>query len=115
MLSFTPPFASTGRDRFVSDPAHPVPYRPRPVPSYVDWESWLVREQRFVDGRPDVLTWQTAPLASDLTIAGDVAATLFAATSGTDADRVVKLIDVYPDSGVDRRAPLVGNVRRETR
>jgi hypothetical protein len=103
-LSFSPPSAPAGRDRYVSDPAHPVPYRPRPIPSYVEWESWLVRDQRFVDGRPDVLTWQTEALANDLTIAGDVTAKLFAATTGSDADWVVKLIDVYPDSGVDRPA-----------
>ena len=106
-LSFTRPTASTGDDAFVSDPAHPVPYRPRPIPSYVEWESWLTRDQRFVDGRPDVLTWQSAPLEADLAIAGDVTATLFASTTGTDADWVVKLIDVYPDSGEERR-PMRG-------
>jgi hypothetical protein len=68
----------------------------------VGWAEWLVRDQRFVDGRPDVLTWQTAPLDADVTIAGDVTANLFAATTGTDADWVVKLIDVYPDSGIAR-------------
>ena len=104
VLSFSPPTATSGRDSFVSDPSHPVPYRPRPIPSRVGWESWLVRDQRFVDGRPDVLTWQTAPLAADVTIAGDIGATLFASTTGTDADWVVKLIDVYPDSGVARPA-----------
>ncbi len=103
-LAFTPSTSASGNDAFVSDPQHPVPYRPRPIPSYVEWESWLVRDQRFVDGRPDVLTWQSAPLTSDLTIAGDVVAKLFASTTGTDADWVVKLIDVYPDSGVDRPA-----------
>ena len=101
-LSFTAPSAPNGSDQYVSDPAHPVPYRPRPIPSYVEWESWLVRDQRFVDGRPDVRTWQTGALDADVTIAGDIAATLFASTTGSDADWVVKLIDVYPDSGVDR-------------
>ena len=101
-LSFDKPTTTTGHDAFVSDPAHPVPYRPRPIPSYVEWETWLTRDQRFVDGRPDVLTWQSAPLDADLAIAGSVIATLFASTTGTDADWVVKLIDVYPDSGVDR-------------
>ena len=103
-LAFAPPSGVAGSDDFVSDPAHPVPYRPRPIPSYVEWESWLVRDQRFVDGRPDVRTWQTAVLAADLTIAGDVTAKIFASTTGSDADWVVKLIDVYPDSGVDRPA-----------
>ena len=99
-LGFDAPTADSGSDQFVSDPAHPVPYRPRPIPSYVEWESWLVRDQRFVDNRPDVLTWQTTPLTADMTIAGDIAAKLFASTTGSDADWVVKLIDVYPDSGV---------------
>ena len=102
LLSFSAPTASAGSDHYVSDPAHPVPYRPRPIPSYVEWESWLVRDQRFVDNRPDVLTWQTPALTSDVTIAGDIAAKLFASTTGSDADWVVKLIDVYPDSGVAR-------------
>jgi uncharacterized protein len=62
------------------------------------WRTWLLQDQRFVDNRPDVLTWKSEPLAEDLTIAGDVVAHLFASTTGTDADWVVKLIDVYPDS-----------------
>jgi len=103
-LGFEPPPASGGSSSWISDPAHPVPYRPRPIPSYVEWESWHVRDQRFVDNRPDVRSWQTGPLDADITIAGDVIATLFASTTGTDADWVVKLIDVHPDSGVDRAA-----------
>ncbi|MFN8583130.1 MAG: CocE/NonD family hydrolase [Gemmatimonadaceae bacterium] len=98
-LSFSPPTAATGSDAFVSDPAHPVPYRPRPIPSYVDWDIWLVRDQRFVTGRPDVLVWQGEPLDNDLVIAGSITARLFTATTGSDADWVVKLIDVYPDTG----------------
>jgi putative CocE/NonD family hydrolase len=62
----------------------------------------MTEDQRFVDGRPDVLTWQTAPLVEDVTIAGDVTAHLFAATTGSDADWVVKLLDVYPDSVAGR-------------
>ncbi|MEO7966508.1 MAG: CocE/NonD family hydrolase, partial [Gemmatimonadaceae bacterium] len=75
-LSFEAPPASAGssNDAFTSDPRHPVPYRPRPIPSYVEWETWLTRDQRFVDGRPDVLTFQSAPLDHDLTIAGNVVA-----------------------------------------
>jgi putative CocE/NonD family hydrolase len=92
-------------DQFVSDPAHPVPYRRRPIqltydPRGSDWYTWLVEDQRHIEGRPDVLTWQTEPLESDLTIAGDVVGRLFASTTGRDADWVVKLIDVYPDSVV---------------
>jgi hypothetical protein len=62
------------------------------------WYRWETEDQRFVDNRPDVLTWQTAPLTSDVTIAGNVVAHLFASTTGNDADWVVKLIDVYPDT-----------------
>jgi hypothetical protein len=99
-LSFDPPTGATGFDEYVSDPANPVPYRPRPVtPTYPgpEWPVWLVQDQRFVDHRPDVLSWQTDPLSADIAIAGDIGAELFASTSGTDSDWVVKLIDVYPD------------------
>ncbi len=89
-------------DEYVSDPAHPVPYRHRPIqPTYFPggskWSTWLVEDQRFVDDRPDVLSWETEPLTTDLTIAGDVVAHLFASTTGSDADWIVKLIDVYPE------------------
>ena len=86
---------------YVSDPANPVPYRQRPIsPTYPagDWRTWEVADQRFVDNRPDVLTYVSVPLDRDLTITGPVAANLFASTSGTDADFVVKLIDVYPEN-----------------
>ena len=93
-------------DSYVSDPAHPVPYRQRPVePTYNPadqggsrWSTWLLEDQRFVENRPDVLTWETEPLTQDTAIAGDIVAHLFASTSGTDSDWVVKLIDVYPES-----------------
>jgi uncharacterized protein len=93
---------STGFDEYVSDPAHPVPYRHRPIqPTYFPggskWSTWLVEDQRFVDDRADVLSWETAPLDADLTIAGEVVAHLFASTTGSDADWIVKLIDVYPE------------------
>ena len=99
-----PPAATaTGFDSYVSDPAHPVPYRQRPIQATYfaggsKWSTWLVEDQRFVDDRADVLSWETPPLASDLTIAGEVVAKLFASTTGTDADWIVKLIDVYPES-----------------
>ena len=107
LLSFDPPTAATGSDSWVSDPAHPVPYRSRPIELTYDprgsrWRRWQTEDQRFVDGRPDVMTWQTPPLTEDVTIAGDVVAHLYASTTGTDADWVVKLIDVYPDSIADR-------------
>ena len=99
----TPPApGALGSDAFVSDPAHPVPYRQRPIqPTYFPggskWSTWLVEDQRFVDDRADVLSWESPPLKEDLTIAGEVVAKLFASTTGTDADWVVKLIDVYPE------------------
>jgi putative CocE/NonD family hydrolase len=89
-------------DSYRSDPAHPVPYRHRPIqatyfPGGSKWASWLVEDQRFVDDRNDVLSWETEPLTADLSIAGEVMAHLFASTTGSDADWVVKLIDVYPE------------------
>jgi len=103
-LSFDAPgVASTDAfDSYVSDPAHPVPYRHAPIqttyfPGGSKWRTWLVEDQRFVEGRNDVLAWQTEPLASDVTIAGEVTARLFASTTGSDADWIVKLIDVYPE------------------
>ena len=103
-LSFEKPNATgdSAFDAFVSDPAHPVPYRHRPIqatyfPGGSRWSEWLVEDQRFVDDRSDVLSWETAPLESQLSIAGEVVAHLFAATTGSDADWIVKLIDVYPE------------------
>jgi hypothetical protein len=66
-------------------------------PVIAEWRRWLVEDQRFVDGRPDVATWVSEPLEEPLTIRGPVTAKLFAETTGTDADWVVKLIDVFPD------------------
>jgi len=101
-LSFDAPSDAAAFDEYVSDPANPVPYRPRPVEeTYSEgsrWGTWLLEDQRFVDHRPDVLTWQTDVLTDDMTVAGDVVAHLFASTSGTDSDWVVKLIDVYPQN-----------------
>jgi putative CocE/NonD family hydrolase len=104
LLSFDPP-SEKGEtfDAYVSDPANPVPYRARPIlPSFQPpstWSRWLMDDQRFLKGRDDVLSWQTEPLAEDVTIAGSIVAKLFAATSGSDADWIVKLIDVYPEAG----------------
>ncbi len=103
-LSFNAPTpAKSAREyrEYFSDPANPVPYRQRPIsPTYPggDWRTWEVADQRFVDNRPDVLSFVSAALDHDLTITGEVAADIFASTSGTDADFVVKLIDVYPES-----------------
>jgi putative CocE/NonD family hydrolase len=106
-VAFDPPAAGESPyDQYVSDPAHPVPYRSRPVEQTYDergsrWRNWETEDQRFVDGRPDVATWVSAPLDQDVTIAGDVTARLVASTTGRDADWVVKLIDVFPDSMPD--------------
>jgi putative CocE/NonD family hydrolase len=108
-LAFDAPRATaSAADSFVSDPANPVPYRARPIKEtfgegMAGWWTWLAADQRFVADRPDVLHWQSAPLAKDVTVTGDVVAKLFASTTGRDADWVVKLIDVYPEgaSGAD--------------
>jgi uncharacterized protein len=103
-LSFTAP-AQTGSngavhyDEYISDPAKPVPYVPRPA-RFADgdtWRRWLLLDQRFVADRPDVLSYSTPPLAQAVHIAGAPIVNLVASTSGTDSDWVVKLIDVYPD------------------
>jgi putative CocE/NonD family hydrolase len=86
-------------DEYVSDPAKPVPFVPRPVhmtDSNV-WKPWLVTDQRSYSDRPDVLTYTSAPLTAPLQLAGQPMVDLYASTSGTDSDWVVKLIDVYPD------------------
>jgi putative CocE/NonD family hydrolase len=94
-VSFDKPGAS-GHDDYVSDPARPVPYLPRPITGD-QWKTWLVTDQRFVDGRTDVLTYTGAPLTKAVHIMGAPQVDLFAATTGTDSDWVVKLIDVYPN------------------
>ena len=103
-LSFgEPSSSSTAFVQYTSDPANPVPYRQRPIsPTYPggDWRTWEVADQRFVDHRPDVLSFISAPLDHDLTITGPVSAQLYASTSGTDSDFVVKLIDVYAENAV---------------
>ena len=101
-LSFTKPTASGDQfDSYDSDPANPVPYRKQPIsPTFggAGWTTWLVGDQGFTDDRHDVLSWQTGPLQDDVTVAGDIVAHLFASTTGTDSDWVVKLIDVYPEN-----------------
>jgi len=97
-LGFQKPGADGGADAYVSDPSKPVPYLPRPV-RFADgdaWRTWLDRDQRFVDGRSDVLSYETEPLTSPVRIAGAPIADILAKTTGTDGDFVVKLIDVYP-------------------
>jgi putative CocE/NonD family hydrolase len=87
---------------YVSDPAKPIPFVPRPIHMLADgegpsWVNWLVTDQRAASTRPDVLTYETDRLTKPLKIAGEPIANLIASTTGTDGDFVVKLIDVYPD------------------
>ncbi|HEY0307187.1 MAG TPA: CocE/NonD family hydrolase [Acidobacteriaceae bacterium] len=100
-LSFEKPKEASASASYLSDPANPVPYRHRPIQATYaagsQWYPWLVEDQRFVSGRSDVVIWQTPVLDHDLTVTGDVKADIFAATTGSDADWVVKFIDVYPD------------------
>ena len=100
---------------YVSDPAKPVPYSKRPIQGF--WQGlkgskdprfdragrlWKVEDQRFVADRPDVISFVTEPLKEEVEVTGRIVAKLFASTSGTDADWVVKLIDVYPESYPER-------------
>ena len=96
-LAATPTAAPA--DEYLSDPAHPVPYAPGILSSRSN--EYMIADQRFASERPDVLTFQTLPLPADLTVAGPLAVDLWVSTSGTDADFVVKLIDVLPDDAAD--------------
>ena len=97
---FTKPLSVAGSVSYVSDPASPVPYRSLPIEATYGegsrWYTWHVEDQRFVTTRPDVISFTMDSLTQDLTVTGKVFAHLFASTTGTDADFVVKLIDVYP-------------------
>ncbi len=97
--------SSLAKTSYVSDPANPVPYRHRPIqPTYSEgsqWYNWLTEDQRFVTGRKDVAVWKLPVLTKDLTVTGEVIADIFASTTGTDGDLVVKLIDQYPDGDSD--------------
>src|SRR4051812_25068548 len=102
-LDFSAPTAGAAEyDEYVSDPSKPVPFRSRPSQPVgydlpLTWPQWLVDDQREAAGRPDVLAYTSAVLKTPLKITGQPVANLIASTSGTDADWVVKLIDVYPD------------------
>jgi putative CocE/NonD family hydrolase len=82
-------------DEYVSDPLNPVPYTQKITLNYP--RDFMTEDQRFAARRPDVLVYQTDPLTEDLTVAGDIKPQIFVASSGTDSDFVVKLIDVFPD------------------
>jgi uncharacterized protein len=84
-------------DEYLSDPKHPVPYRNRPIVYGSGWSTWLLEDQRFVHNRPDVESWATDTLSEDIEVTGSILADIFASTSGTDADWIVKLIDIYPE------------------
>ena len=99
-LSFDVPAANGAAafDSYISNPSTPVPYRARPILLRSGWGTWQLDDQRFSTGRPDVLTWATEPLAEDITVSGKIMANLFASTTGTDSDWIVKLVDVYPEN-----------------
>ncbi len=106
-LSFgAPANTSDSFDEYQSDPQHPVPYINKITNT---WERvYMTADQRFASTRPDVLVYQTEPLDREITMAGPLQASLFVSTSGTDADWIVKLIDVYPDSAKDKRTNPCG-------
>jgi len=99
-LSWTDP-KTPATVAYTSDPANPVPYRHRPIqPTYGDgskWSTWLTEDQSFVTSRKDLALWKLPILKKDMVVTGEVLADIFASTSGTDTDLVVKLIDQYPD------------------
>jgi putative CocE/NonD family hydrolase len=114
-LGFDQPIASTEEfDEYISDPAKPVPYRQRPTLSQHDpdstWSEWLADDQRHAACRPDVLVFQTEPLQEPLRVAGEPSARLFASSSGSDSDWVVKIIDVWPDEV--REHPRLGGYQQ---
>jgi len=100
-LAAAPPSDASpdANDEYLSDPAHPVPYQDR-----IDIErgrSYMIADQRFASRRPDVLTYRSEPLQEEITLAGPIQADLFISTTGTDADFIVKVIDVLPDDAPD--------------
>lgn len=99
-LSWNSP-AAQDKTSYVSDPANPIPYRRRPIqPTYSEgsqWFNWLTEDQRFVTDRKDLAVWKLPALKKDLVVTGEVMADIFASTTGSDNDMVVKLIDRYPD------------------
>jgi len=105
-LAFSQP--AEGTDTYISDPAHPVPFVTRPY-AFADskrWKPWLTSDQRFAESRPDVVTYETPALDHPVHVSGVPTADLFASTTGTDSDWVVKIIDVYP--GVTADTPEMG-------
>jgi putative CocE/NonD family hydrolase len=109
-LSFDPPNEESDQtfDSYISDPSKPVPWSPRILNRQA--HLWMVEDQRFAARRPDVLVYQSDVLTENITIAGPIIANLFVSTTGTDADWVVKLIDVYPSDAPDNQ-PNPCNIR----
>jgi putative CocE/NonD family hydrolase len=107
-LAFTPPREGgpDAFDAYISDPAKPVPFTAET--RNTQGHLWMVEDQRFAAARPDVLVYETEPLTEDVTIAGPIIASLNFATTGTDSDFVVKLIDVYPGNAPDNTPNLSG-------
>ena len=99
--SFQKSNAADGKINYVSDPAHPIPYRSLPIEATYGegsrWYSWHVEDQRFVTTRPDVVSFTSDSMTNKITVTGKIIAHIFASTTGSDADWIVKLIDVYPD------------------
>ncbi len=93
-LSFTPSTTGATYSDFLSDPAHPVPFASKINDGFS--ADYMVDDQRFASARPDVLTFQTDTLTENLTLSGPIVAQLTVSTTGTDADWMVKVIDVYP-------------------
>jgi len=95
LTTVPPPASAAGVEEWVTDPANPVPFVPG---NSTDMDpDYMARDQRFTEGRPDVVTYTGAALGEDLSIAGPVAPELYVSTTGTDGDWVVRLIDVHPD------------------
>ena len=111
VASFQKPVTKTSFDEYVSDPMNPVPYTEDVHTSRT--AEYMTDDQRFASRRPDVMVYQTDVLAEDITLTGPLTADLFVSTTGTDADYVVKLIDVFPPDtkageSQDVKVPLGG-------
>jgi len=102
-LDFSAPTTAAAFDEYVSDPAKPVPYTETITPRMTI--EYMVEDQRFAARRPDVLVYQTQPMPDDLVLAGPLDVELWITTTGTDADFVVKLIDVFPDNSDAAKQP----------
>lgn len=109
LLSWNLPREKKSVSEYVSDPANPVPYTH--YTHYVRTRDYMIDDQRFASRRPDVLTFETETLTEDLTLTGPVFANIYASISGTDADFVVKIVDVYPDDFTFPEAPLANQTR----